>query len=47
MFFFNLLIQVVTVKEIFRLQNDTELVEAEKKYLPQKYIDKVFKTEDV
>lgn len=26
---------IVTVKEIFRLQNDQELVEAEKKYLPK------------
>ena len=28
--------EIVSVKEIFRLQNDQELVEAEKKYLPAK-----------
>jgi len=28
--------KIVTVKEIFRLQNDDELVNAEKKYLPNK-----------
>jgi len=28
--------EVATVKEIFRLQNDGELREAEQRYLPQK-----------
>jgi len=35
MIFFHPL-QVVPVKEVFRLQKDDELKEAEKKYLPEK-----------
>ncbi|CAF1229042.1 unnamed protein product [Didymodactylos carnosus] len=32
----NIETQIASVKEIFRLQNDAELVQAEKKYLPRK-----------
>ena len=30
--------QIVSVKEVFRLTNDDELVEAEEKYLPKKWL---------
>lgn len=36
MIFFFVSLQVVPVKEVFRLQKDDELKQAEKKYLPEK-----------
>lgn len=40
----SLSLQVASVKEVFRLQRDDELIDAESKYLPVKWGFTIFRT---